>query len=95
MNALFYQFEDFEVTVDSLTRRLVIGLITSLLVFVPTTMLSVLFRRVRPRFPHVDTIKMSSDADLPTTHSDSSFIDMTKAQSFVRLTPLEVPTASI
>jgi len=90
VNALFYQFEDFEVSFDSLARRLVIGLITSLLVFVPTTILSVLFRRVRPRFPHVDTTKTSSNADLPTAHSGSSFVDMTMSQSFARSTALEV-----
>jgi len=50
VNALFYQFDDApQVTVDSIARRVVIGLLTSLIVFVPTTTLSIIFRRVRRR----------------------------------------------
>jgi len=50
VNALFYQFDEASITsLDSIGRRVIVGLITSLLVFVPTTMLSLLFRRVQRR----------------------------------------------
>ena len=51
VNALFYQFEDNDISIDSLARRLVIGLMSSLIVFVPTTAIAMLFRRIRPRVP--------------------------------------------
>ena len=50
VNALFYQFDEASiVSIDSISRRIIVGLITSLLVFIPTTVLSFLFRRVQRR----------------------------------------------
>jgi len=53
-------------SVDSLARRLVIGLMSSLLVFIPTTAISILFRRVRPRKTRQD--KAATDAT-PSTEA--------------------------
>jgi len=66
VNALFYQFEESDLSVDSLARRLVIGLMSSLLVFIPTSAISILFRRVRPRKPRQD--KAATDAT-PSTEA--------------------------
>jgi hypothetical protein len=50
VNALFYQFgNDATLSPESLLVRLLVGVLTSLIVFVPTTAVGVLFRRVRRR----------------------------------------------
>ena len=50
-NALFYQFGDNNTQLSALSvaARLIVGVLSSLIVFVPTTLLSFLFRRVRRR----------------------------------------------
>lgn len=73
VNALFYQFgNDESLSPESLLARLVVGLLTSLIVFVPTTAVGVLFRRVRRRI--FVGIKQSewSDEDLTKINIDVS-----------------------
>ena len=48
-NALFYQFGSAVDTFEALANAALAGLLSSLIVFVPTTILSFLFRRVRRR----------------------------------------------
>ena len=50
VNALFYQFgNDSGLSVISVATRLIVGTLSSLVVFVPTTLISFLFKRVRRR----------------------------------------------
>ena len=50
-NALFYQFgaDSEALSVLSIATRLVVGVLSSLIVFVPTTIISFIFRRVKHR----------------------------------------------
>jgi len=51
-NALFYQFGDESSrlsVIESLATRLIVGVLSSLVVFVPTTIIGILFKHTRPR----------------------------------------------
>jgi len=51
-NALFYQFGEENArlsVIESLATRLIVGVLSSLVVFVPTTIIGILFKHTRPR----------------------------------------------
>ena len=64
-NALFYQFGDEYSqlsTLESLMTRAIVGALSSLIVFVPTTIIGLLFKHTRPRhFVPFDPYSRSDD----------------------------------
>lgn len=87
VNALFYQFEESDLSVMSLARKIVIGVLTSVLVFIPTTAISVLFQRVRPRRPFVDYAKALALVDMGTLPYKATSATNTLARSATPGTP--------
>lgn len=64
--ALFYQFGEASSTIsaESLLTRLVVGLLSSVIVFVPTTAMATILRRVRRR---VDPLKLEPEQAAAST----------------------------
>jgi len=79
VNALFYQFDSGELSVDSVVQRAVVGVLSSLLVFIPTTVVSLLFRHVRPRSVNCDrrrsAVGMSDTIELKEAASSATASD--------------------